>query len=216
MAVLTQLINLKNESERSKAPSLHKLDGRDVTGAGADGRFLLISEEPYRDFLEYLKLFPNHAFVNSYDGGHIYATWGSYVKTKGSETRPYDSMSLLHSGWGSKGMNADLSSSSSSQGAEAWNTVQSLLKELDGIPACGRSAMAGVAEFAVEPLMKMTGLIKRQYFLMLHGSKRLRAVPHEDGRILFFKSVGQTANLNIVRERMKFLFRIDDKGQSLI
>ncbi len=216
MAVLTQLINLKNEGERGRAPVLHKLDGRDITGAGADGRLLLISEEPYKDFLEYLRLFPNHAFVNSYDGGHIYATWGSYVKTKGAKTRPHDSMSLLHSGWGSKGLNADLSSNSQSQGAEAWNTVQSLLKELKEIPACGRSAIGGVAEFAVEPLMKMTGLIKKQYFLMLHGSKRLRAVPHENGRILFFRSEGQTANLSIVRERMKFLFRIDDKGQSLI
>lgn len=168
---LTQLISLKEGVEPEK-PVLHDVLGENARGESkGNGRLILVGDRGFDDFLPFFDAYEGYKLSNS-AGGRVYLTWGEYEKTRGAETKPHDSLNLIHLGWGTGGLSADFSIDSKGPAAEVWNAFQAAIL----LAAQPQNLVTAVAE-------KMVLVTK--YFFMVHGNINSIAVPHEKKHVTF-------------------------------
>lgn len=154
--------------------ALHTVNGK-TTGLGGDtDRLILYSDDKYDNFVAFCQKHGTHKLVNTYEGEGITFSHGSYVKSRGAETRLKDALNLLDQGWGTRSLSADFSvpNPNNNKAAATWNAIQKGVLALTS-PS---NAAALVAELS---------LTVKRYYVMISASPTTTGLRGEFSRTVF-------------------------------
>lgn len=194
----SQLIDLKDQAQMQKPPAYRRIHRAVDGAAGENNKIVMISSEPFYRFKNYLEYHKDCKLSHEDGDGYIFVTWGSYSKIKGATTALGGKGSYQPPGQHDLSIDLDDIPQSDLPGlrgtlknaARGWNKIQALGSEIGGVveegTIDGQGMISLAGSLAARPVMKSTGLIKTQYFLMIHGNPTCSSVGGEKYRNTFF------------------------------